>query len=75
MVDNSHVYANGEVVATIMYAHITGRCGEEGNNVVSLVVKTLESHHLMRESEVGVESNVVFGNYSGQNKTTLCLSY
>jgi hypothetical protein len=43
-----------------------------GNNVCSLIHKTLEMMGLLQENDSGLELNIVFDNSAAKTKTTLC---
>jgi hypothetical protein len=39
-----------------------------GTNVALLIVKTLQDMNILKQSDPGGELNIIFGNFSGQNK-------
>ena len=58
-----------------LYAHLykEGDGAKGGNNVASLLMKTLRSLNLLQENTVGKELKVVFDNCPGQNKNNFVL--
>jgi hypothetical protein len=74
MVDQANKQSDGEV-KDLMYCHVyhEGVGSKGGNNVCSLVLKTLQIMHLLRENDPGLELNIIFDNCSGQNKNNTVL--
>jgi hypothetical protein len=74
VVNQAHLQSNGEA-KDLMYCHVydEGVGSKGGNNVCSLIVKTLEIMELLRENDPGLELNIVFDNCSGQNKNNTVL--
>eukprot|EP00956_Cyclotella_meneghiniana_P033706 scaffold98469_cov63-Cyclotella_meneghiniana.AAC.3 len=60
-----------------MHCHVyhEGVGNKGGNNVCSLLHKTLKSEGLLRENDPGLELNVIYDNCSGQNKNNTVLRY
>ncbi len=58
-----------------MYCHVYHEgVGKKGaNNVASLIVKTLRQLNLLLDDSAGGEINVIFDNFSGQNKNNTVL--
>ena len=54
-----------------MYHEGVGKKG--ANNVASLIVKTLQQLNLLLDDSAGGEINVIFDNFSGQNKNNTVL--
>ena len=59
-----------------LHAHVyhKGQGQKGGNNVASLILKTLKSQGIMKENEIGGELNIIFDNCSGQNKNNTVIS-
>ena len=70
------VYCFGvvDVTTDTMYAHLyeEGKGGKGGNNVASLLFKTLKKMDILKE-ETGKELNIVMDNCGGQNKNRMVL--
>ena len=58
-----------------MYCHVYHEgVGKKGtNNVASLIVKTLRQLNLLLDDSAGGEINVIFDNFSGENKNNTML--
>jgi len=71
------VYCFGVVDTPInkLHAHVyhEGQMGKGGNQVASLLMKTLKHMELLRENETGNELNIVMDNCGGQNKNRMVL--
>ncbi len=69
IVDHAHNYPKG-TVSKQMHCHIyTDAIGKNGaNNVTSLIMKTLRGMNILHTDEQGGELNIIFDNWTGQNK-------
>jgi hypothetical protein len=69
--------ATGRQRIYLMYCHVyhEGVGSKGGNNVCSLIHKTLEMKNLLRLDNPGLELNIVFDNCSGQNKSNTVIKY
>ena len=58
-----------------MHCHVYNEgVGKKGaNNVASLIVKTLRQLNLLQDDSPGGDCNIIFVNYSGQNKNNIVL--
>jgi hypothetical protein len=71
------VYCFGVVDPTIdkLFAHLytEGQGQKGGNNVASLIMKTLKHINILNEDEAGRELSIVMDNCGGQNKNRMVL--
>ena len=71
------VYCFGMVDPTVdkLYAHLysEGQGQKGGNNVASLIMKTLAHINILNEDEAGRELSIVMDNCGGQNKNCMVL--
>ena len=71
------VYCFGMVDPTVdkLYAHLysEGQGQKGGNNVASLIMKTLAHINILNEDEAGRELSIVMDNCGGQNKNRMVL--
>lgn len=76
VVNQANLQSDAEV-KDLMHCHVyhEGVGSKGGNNVCSLLHKTLDSECLLREDDAGLELNVVFDNCSGQDKNNTVLGY
>jgi hypothetical protein len=74
VVDHAHIYDDGWV-SEHLHCHVyTEGVGKKGaNNVVSVIMKTLQKLNLLCKDSVGGELNIIFDNCSGQNKNNTVL--
>lgn len=74
VVNVAHRSADGSITDHL-YAHIykEGDGQKGGNNVASLLMKTLRNLNLLQENNKGKELNVIFDNCPGQNKNNFVL--
>ena len=77
VVDQANLQSDGEEAKDLMYCPMyhKGVGNKGGNNVVSLIHKTLRVMGLLQENDPGLELNIVFDNCSGQNKNNTVLKY
>jgi len=77
VVNTAHV-ANNEYDKPYehLHAHVyhRGQGQKGGNNVASLIIKTLTNEGIMKEGEIGGELNIIFDNCSGQNKNNTVIA-
>ena len=74
VVDHLHDHGNrtiGNHVHCHVYHADIGKKG--GTNVASLILKTLQDMHILREGNPGGELNIIFDNCTGQNKNNTVL--
>jgi hypothetical protein len=76
VVNQANLQNDGQV-KDLMHCHVyhEGVGSKGGNNVCSLLHKTLDSEGLLRADDQGLELNVVYDNCSGQNKNNTVLRY
>jgi hypothetical protein len=76
VVNQANLQSDGQV-KDLMHCHVyhEGVGSKGGNNVCSLLHKTLDSEGLLRDDDPGLELNVVYDNCSGQNKNNTVLRY
>ena len=76
VVNQANLQSDGQV-KDLMHCHVyhEGIGNKGGNNVCSLLHKTLDSEGLLRENDPGLELNVIYDNCSGQNKNNTVLRY
>jgi hypothetical protein len=71
------VYCFGMVDPTVdkLFAHLytEGQGQKGGNNVASLIMKTLKHMKILKEEEAGRELSIVMDNCGGQNKNRMVL--
>jgi hypothetical protein len=71
------IYCFGMVDPTVdkLYAHLytEGQGQKGGNNVASLIMKTLKHINIINEDEAGRELSIVMDNCGGQNKNRMVL--
>jgi hypothetical protein len=71
------IYCFGMVDPTVdkLYAHLysEGQGQKGGNNVASLIIKTLKHISILNEDEAGRELSIVMDNCGGQNKNRMVL--
>jgi hypothetical protein len=71
------IYCFGMVDPTInkLFAHLytEGQGQKGGNNVASLIMKTLNHFNILNEDEAGRELSIVMDNCGGQNKNCMVL--
>jgi hypothetical protein len=74
VVNHAHVYKDGRM-SEHLHSHVYHKgVGKKGpNNVASLIVQTLRQLNILHNDSVGGELNVIFDNYSGQNKNNTVL--
>jgi hypothetical protein len=74
VVDHAHMYNDGWV-SEHLHCHIytKGIGKKDANNVVLLIMKTLQRLNLLHKDSVGGELNIIFDNCSGQNKNNIVL--
>ncbi len=74
VVNSAHIHDGDEEPNDHMHCHVydKGIAGKGSNNVASLIMKTLENLHHLKNDDSGGELNIVFDNCSGQNKKTQC---
>ncbi len=74
MVDQAHNNGNNEM-KDHLFCHVyhEGVGAKGANNVCSLIIKTLRLLGIMKEDDMGRELNIVFDNFSGQNKNNTVL--
>ncbi len=72
--NHAHVYDDGQV-SEHLHCHVytEGISKKGANNVVSLIMKTLQKLNLLCKDSVGGELNIIFDNCSGQNKNNTVL--
>ncbi len=74
VVNHAHVYNNGQVNEHLHCHVYTKGIGKKGaNNVVSLIMKTLQKLNLLRKDLIGGELNIIFDKCSSQNKNNTVL--
>jgi hypothetical protein len=74
VVNHAHGYDDGQV-SEHLHCHVYSEgIGKKGaNNVVSLIMKTLQKLNLLCKDSVGGELNIIFDNCSGQNNNNTVL--
>ncbi len=74
VVNHAQVYHDGHV-SEHMHAHVYHEgIGKKGtNNIASHIIKTLQHLNILRDDLVGIELNIIFDNYLGQNKNNTVL--
>ncbi len=75
LVNSAHIHDGDEKSKDHIHCHMydEGIAGNGRNNVASLIMKTLENMHLLKNDGSNGELNVVFDNCSGQNKINTVL--